>query len=558
MTWLKLEFATIVVVMAIVTGGLGTLIVRGLLAQPSPAPVAPAASTNAPALSPLDPILIRNAAVVRNDADAFLKTYAPGTSDENIFALAAQSLLIAQGKTLAAYGSKIDPNGKSPLTVRAITPMSDDEMRSALLTMIDDHTADYWVPGSYRYRMSLIDGQWRVQAAATFASKYPADPAKALQVQTKLLLDLASAMDTTTAEINAGTLTEPKAVATALQDRFTKIGQAASAEMPLPVVAVPFKFANAWLSNSADPKSREFNDYQIEVDPTTRRTPDSSPAGHLRSRAAHPAKGSAVSGVGAGAPMAVGIEPLRGKRIRLTCWIKTKDVENWCGASLIVLGDDKKLFAQADNGEQPIFGTTGWQQLQFVADVPTEATSVYVAASLFGEGEMWFDDFQVEIVPDSVLTNDDQLWQKWSPISPQYTAAIDPQVRHGNHLTICLSSDTAPRGQWCSYGQNNRMPDEFLGGRIKMTAWIKTENVTDRCGICLRMVVGGNSEQIAYAEDRNIVGTTDWHLCTVIIDVPPQTQCISSSFLLYGKGKLWLDRESAKYEIVNDPAIPAK
>src|SRR5205085_1619727 len=64
--------------------------------------------------------------------------------------------------------------------------------------------------------------------------------------------------------------------------------------------------------------------------------------------------------------------PLFGKRLRLTGWLKTKEVDNWAGFQLMIRNPAGKIIAVDEMMDRPIRGTTDWQQFQIVADVPPE------------------------------------------------------------------------------------------------------------------------------------------------------------------------------------------
>ena len=55
-------------------------------------------------------------------------------------------------------------------------------------------------------------------------------------------------------------------------------------------------------------------------------------------------------------------------------------------------------------------------------------------------------------------------------------------------------------------------PDRYLGKRIKMTAFVKTENVLNWSGLWLRVDQAGSHQPLSFDNmgDRPIKGTTDW------------------------------------------------
>jgi hypothetical protein len=93
------------------------------------------------------------------------------------------------------------------------------------------------------------------------------------------------------------------------------------------------------------------------------------------------------------------------RRVRMTGYMKSKDVTDWAGFWLEVseTGSDKAL--SFDNMyDRPVKGTTDWKQYEIVVDVPAKATSLSYGALLSGTGQIWFDSLSFEIVDNSVAT----------------------------------------------------------------------------------------------------------------------------------------------------------
>ena len=214
-----------------------------------------------------------------------------------------------------------------------------------------------------------------------------------------------------------------------------------------------------------------------------------------------------------------------------------------------------------DDTDRPIRGTTDWQQITFVADVPNEPCQIIFCPSLFGTGEVWFDDFQMDIVsPDTPIT-DDRPWHVWSPNSYDYSETTDNVVTHDGHSTFCISYipvGRAPHGSWMWWGQDIRTPERYAGHTVRMTVWTKTENLEGNLRPNLRPK--GAFHKLL-AQDRmdgggGVHGTTDWTLRTITCRIPRDTQCLDTGFNFHGSGKVWLDLQSLKYENVDNPEKP--
>src|SRR6185436_5623061 len=123
--------------------------------------------------------------------------------------------------------------------------------------------------------------------------------------------------------------------------------------------------------------------------------------------------------------------PLLGKRIRIAGWLKTADVDNWAGLGCIIQNRDGHIFAIDETMDRPVRGTHDWQQIQIVADVPPESCWIEFGAAMYGTGQIWMDDFQIDVVSTNTPITDDRLWHKWSPNAADYSVGPDPAQPHG-------------------------------------------------------------------------------------------------------------------------------
>lgn len=110
-------------------------------------------------------------------------------------------------------------------------------------------------------------------------------------------------------------------------------------------------------------------------------------------------------------------EKYRGKRLKLTCYIKTEDVEK-CGAWMRV-DDNNGDVLQFDNMDnRPITGTNEWNHYTIVLDVPEESMSIHFGVLLIGKGKVWMDGFQFVEVSEHVPTTN-LSFQESLPKEPQ-------------------------------------------------------------------------------------------------------------------------------------------
>ncbi len=96
----------------------------------------------------------------------------------------------------------------------------------------------------------------------------------------------------------------------------------------------------------------------------------------------------------------------RGKRVRLSGYVKSQDVARVAGLWMRVdgKGEPAKMLAFDNMGDRPIKGTTDWQRYQVVLDVPDSAVDIVFGMLLNGPGEVWLNDTDIEVVSTSVPT----------------------------------------------------------------------------------------------------------------------------------------------------------
>lgn len=99
-------------------------------------------------------------------------------------------------------------------------------------------------------------------------------------------------------------------------------------------------------------------------------------------------------------------------------------------------------------------------------------------------------------------------------------------------------------------------PDKYLGKRVKMTAYVKSEKVDDWAGLWLRVDQSGSQQPLSFdnMQDRAIKGTSDWTKYEIVLDVPSNASMLAYGTLLSGEGQVWFDR--LNFEIVDDSVKP--
>ncbi|MBK6819489.1 MAG: hypothetical protein IPG85_07755 [Bacteroidetes bacterium] len=89
-----------------------------------------------------------------------------------------------------------------------------------------------------------------------------------------------------------------------------------------------------------------------------------------------------------------------GKKIRMTGFMKSKDVDKWAGFWLRMNKTDSKTIL--DNMYPTCKGNTEWTKYELVLEVPETTKNIAFDALLNGKGQIWFNNINFEIVDNSV------------------------------------------------------------------------------------------------------------------------------------------------------------
>ena len=144
-------------------------------------------------------------------------------------------------------------------------------------------------------------------------------------------------------------------------------------------------------------------------------------------------------------------------------------------------------------------------------------------------------------------------WFKAGDVPDSYRMGLDSKVfSHGQKSATIESLVTEINGfttlmQTC-YALH------YAGKRIKMTGYIRSENVAGWSGMWLRIDAKTGQDFLGFdnMEDRPVQGTSDWTKCEIIMDVPPESGTLNFGVLLAGTGKIWFD--NVTFEVVNSLA----
>ncbi len=131
--------------------------------------------------------------------------------------------------------------------------------------------------------------------------------------------------------------------------------------------------------------------------------------------------------------------------------------------------------------------------------------------------------------------NTAENWESFG--NESYIIGIDSTTAQNGKksATIAYNGDQPDYKAWAF-----EIPAHFEGKKIKLTGYIKTENVTDGyAGLWMRLDPSVGFDNM---KDRGVTGTTNWKKYEIVLDVKlSNAKTIVVGGLLVGKGKMWID-----------------
>lgn len=253
--------------------------------------------------------------------------------------------------------------------------------------------------------------------------------------------------------------------------------------------------------------------------------------------------------------------PWAGQRVRLSAWLRTRDVRGRVGLFLRAYDGDRRMVAFDNMDSRPVRGTAGWRRYEVVVDVPEDAGEVAFGVFLgFGSGEVWVDDFHLDRVGPAVGTTappwagveqaprrrdpseSSSDWLLGGSAPDQYEVTLEPEGgRDGSRSVAIRSRRDEPTGYVSLLRWIDAAP--YRGERIRLSAWVAPEEVAGKGGLWLRVDHPNGRRILAFdnMETRPIRGTSDWRRHELVLDVSSIADRIFYGAILDGTGRLRVD-----------------
>ena len=145
-------------------------------------------------------------------------------------------------------------------------------------------------------------------------------------------------------------------------------------------------------------------------------------------------------------------------------------------------------------------------------------------------------------------------WFKSGSVPDSYKIGIDKGIFKGGARSVFIESTEKNIDGFATLMQVCNAK-KYLGTRVKMTGYIKSENVNNWAGMWFRVDSRVTMQSVSFdnMQERPITGTSDWTKCEITLEVPEESGTMNYGALITGSGKIWFDKIS--FEIL-DNKIP--
>jgi hypothetical protein len=137
-----------------------------------------------------------------------------------------------------------------------------------------------------------------------------------------------------------------------------------------------------------------------------------------------------------------------------------------------------------------------------------------------------------------------------------YETGVDTQAKRNGFPSAYLKSKPSAAEGFGTLMQSFSA-SKYAGQRIRLTASVKADEVTDWAGLWMRVDVKSRPFVLDNMADRAIKGSVDWHEYQVVLDVPKDATGIAFGILVSKSGTVWLN--NVRFETVgSDVPVTAK
>jgi hypothetical protein len=134
-----------------------------------------------------------------------------------------------------------------------------------------------------------------------------------------------------------------------------------------------------------------------------------------------------------------------------------------------------------------------------------------------------------------------QGWYMAGSKPADYDAGVDAKEGHRGHPSAYLKSKKPEIDGFGTLMQDFRA-DQYVGKRLRFSAFVKSEGVQDWAGLWMRVDKATGAPPLAFdnMQGRPIKGTEDWRNYAVVLDVPEGATGIFFGVVMHGSGSVWM------------------
>jgi len=88
----------------------------------------------------------------------------------------------------------------------------------------------------------------------------------------------------------------------------------------------------------------------------------------------------------------------RRKRVRMTAFVKSEEIEQWAGLWMRVDGPEDEVQSFDNMQDRPIHGSSDWTRHDIVLPVFEDSCEIFFGVLLNGAGKIWLRDIQLDVV----------------------------------------------------------------------------------------------------------------------------------------------------------------
>jgi len=239
--------------------------------------------------------------------------------------------------------------------------------------------------------------------------------------------------------------------------------------------------------------------------------------------------------------------PYRGQRVRISVWIKTDGVND---AAQFFFSVEDQAGARLARGGDGVGGSRYWRQYAAVVDVPEEAATLFYGMTLGGAGKAWFNDLQIDVVPNTVKLDQWQVpdLSAMPRFKPGSLLATDPEealksLVSPKNADVSLE-ESGSEGRVLKFDLSGGKPARFIsttvaedyaGKKLRLRARLKTADLQGgQVTIYFNSQSQRNNDFFA-AWSKPISGTTEWKDYDCVIPISGQKAMVTAG--IYARGK---------------------